>query len=264
MCIDPCGKGELSKQILQFQKTHAIAKHEKYCEETDFEDLCNRKRFDILSGLKPAQQRIVAGLDDFVVEGIEAWNSLLGTYAIQVELQLEKSFFSLDIVESMPNPQNDRKCLFQQIALAKQYQKTAHSGHCSNESDCITHCTTFALSDAKCPQYCSKCTQVHNFDCHDCLNIIRTLDEIDEKIKKINDEETKRETQYDFENAAQHIIEWSRHNIRAAQQNAVKNKSISEMKSDQAVCRFDWGQKILSQEYREKQSIYFRKSGCLC
>ena len=139
----------------------------------------------------------------------------------------------------MPIPQSDRKCLLQQIAMAEQYQITARSGHCPNNSDCITHCTTFSLSNAKCPQYCSTCTQAHNFDCHECLSIIRMLDEIDEKIKKISDEEIKHETQYDFENAAQYVIEWSRHNICTAQQNAAKNTIISEMKSDEALYRFD-------------------------
>ena len=85
-------KVKLSKQILQLQKTHAIAEYEKYCEETDVEGLCNRKFFDTLAGLKPAQQRIVAGLVDFVVEGIEAWNSLSNAYTIRVEPQLEISF----------------------------------------------------------------------------------------------------------------------------------------------------------------------------
>ncbi|CAF4283930.1 unnamed protein product [Rotaria magnacalcarata] len=77
--MDSGEKVELSKQMLQSQKTHAIAEYKKYCEETNFEGLCNRKLFDILTGLKPAQQQIVAGLDDFVVEGIEAWQSLSGT-----------------------------------------------------------------------------------------------------------------------------------------------------------------------------------------
>ena len=31
------------------------------------------------------------------------------------------------------------------------------------------------------------------------------------------------------------------------------------MKSDEAFCTFDWGQKILPQEFREKQSTYFGK-----
>ena len=71
--MDSSEKIKLSKQILQSQKTHAISSYKKYCDETGFESLRNRKLFDILSGLKPEQQRIVAGLDDFVVEGVEAW-----------------------------------------------------------------------------------------------------------------------------------------------------------------------------------------------
>ena len=152
----------------------------------------------------------------------------------------------------MPIAQSDRKRLLQQIAVAKQYQKITHSGHCSSNSDCITHCTTFGLSDAKCPEHYVNYTQSHSFDYPDCLNVIRTLDVIDEKIKKIGHEEIGRETQYNFENAVQHIIEWFRHNLRAAQQNAAKSTIISKTKSDEAFCTFDWGQKILPQEFREK------------
>ena len=97
--------------------------------------------------------------------------------------------------------------------------------------------------------------------CSDCINIIVTLDEISEKINKIADEELKCETKYDFENASQHIIEWSRHNLRAARQNDGKNKVISQMQDDEAFCTFDWGQKILPQEFRESQSAYFGKRG---
>lgn len=71
--MDNGEKIQLSKQILLSQKTHAIGNYKKYCEETDFEGLGNRKLFEILDGLKPEQQRVVAGLDDFVVEGVEAW-----------------------------------------------------------------------------------------------------------------------------------------------------------------------------------------------
>ena len=117
------------------------------------------------------------------------------------------------------------------------------------------------VSDAKCPEHYVNYTQSHSFDYPDCLNVIRTLDVIYEKIKKIGHEEIRREIQYDFENAVQHIIEWFRHNLRAAQQNAAKNTIISKMKSDEAVCAFDWGQKILPQEFREKQNTYFGKKG---
>ncbi len=161
----------------------------------------------------------------------------------------------------MPIPQVDRKRLLKQISMAEQYQKTAHSGHCSENSECITHCTTFGLSDPKCAQHYCECTRQHVTMCSDCINIIVTLDEISEKINKIADEELKCETKYDFEHASQHIIEWSRHNLRAACQNDGKNKIISQMRDDEAFCTFDWGQKILPQEFRESQSAYFGKRG---
>ena len=145
--------------------------------------------------------------------------------------------------------------------MAEQYQKTRHCGHCSSNSNCITHCTAFGLSDPQCAQHRSDCNHTHTLDCSDCINIILTLDEISQKIANINDKGMQRETMFDFENASEHIIEWSRHNLRAAQQDAEKKTIISQMDHDEAFCTFDWGQKILPQKYREAQSTYFGKKG---
>ena len=95
----------------------------------------------------------------------------------------------------------------------------------------------------------------------DCMNIIQTLDEIKEKIEKISDKDIQVEIKYDFENASEHIVEWSRHNLRAVQQDIGKTSIISHMGIDEAFCTFDWGQKILPQEYREPQKKYFGKKG---
>lgn len=81
--------------------------------------------------------------------------------------------------------------------------------------------------------------------CADCMNIIQTLDEIKLRIEKISNQDLQAEHKFDFENASEHIIEWSRHNIRAAQQDFEKTKIISEMGTGEAFCTFDWGQKIL-------------------
>jgi hypothetical protein len=74
--MDNGDKYELPKQILQLQKTHALVSYKKCCDETDFEGLGNSKLYDILNSINPAQQQAVAGLDEFVVEGVEAWRSL--------------------------------------------------------------------------------------------------------------------------------------------------------------------------------------------
>ena len=101
--------------------------------------------------------------------------------------------------------------------MTEKYQKIHHLGHCVDDSDCVTHCTRFALSDPLCIDQYFDCSRPRVVNCRDCLNIIFTLDEIAEQVKKICNEELRRETSYDFENSAQHIHEWFRHNIRAAQ-----------------------------------------------
>lgn len=167
----------------------------------------------------------------------------------------------LDIVEEMAIPQADRKRLIKQIDMAEKYQKIRHGVHCSADSTCITHCTTFGLGDRNCAEHYSKCNHIHTTNCSDCMNIIQTLDEIKQKIEIISDPDSQAEVKYDFENASEHIVEWSRHNVRAVQQDCEKTKIISKMETDEAFCTFDWGQKILPQEYRESQKKYFGKKG---
>ena len=74
--MDNGEKCELLKQIIQSQRSHAIVDYKKYCDETGFQSLGKSKLYDIINSIKPTQQRIVAGLDEIVVEGIEAWRSI--------------------------------------------------------------------------------------------------------------------------------------------------------------------------------------------
>ena len=60
--------------------------------------------------------------------------------------------------------------------------------------------------------------------------------------------------------SVQHIHEWFRHNIRAAQQNHEKVRIICNMPFNEVFTIFDWAQKVLPQEHREGQSSYFGKS----
>ena len=180
----------------------------------------------------------------------------------EISQELIKPTFSiLDIVVNLPIPQADRKRLKKQIDLAELYQKINHMGHCLDDVDCVTHCTRFGLSDPSCPNQYIDCTRQHETICKDCLNVILTLDEVEEKIKGIHDEELRREVAYDFENSVQHIHEWFRHNVRASQQSHQKVKIISSMLFNEAFATFDWAQKVLPQEHREGQSSYFGKSG---
>ena len=74
--MDNGDKYELPKQILQLQKSHVLVNYQKYCDETDFQGLDRSKLYDILYSIKSTEQKAVAGLDEFVVEGVEVWSSL--------------------------------------------------------------------------------------------------------------------------------------------------------------------------------------------
>ena len=260
--MDNGEKYDLPKQIIQFQRAHTLADYRKYCDETGFQSLGKSKLCDIINNIKLAQQKTVAGLDEFVVEAVEAWRSLSSKRGAHDWLALRRScLFFLGIVDAMPIPQIDQKHLIKQIDMAGQYQKIRHSGHCSEDSNCITHCTTFGPSDSKCAEHYSNCSHAHVLDCPDCINVILTLDAINQNIEKITDKDIQHEVKFDYGNASEHIVEWSRHNLRATRQDAEKKFIISQMGQDEAFCTFDWGQKILPQEYREIQSTYFGKRG---
>ena len=90
-------------------------------------------------------------------------------------------FVLSDIVDNLPIPAADRKRLHKQIDMAEQYQKIRHLGHCSDDADCVKHCTTHALSDPKRVEHYSPCNHAHTSNCADCTNVILTLDEISQK-----------------------------------------------------------------------------------
>ncbi|CAF3388432.1 unnamed protein product [Rotaria sp. Silwood2] len=139
--MDSSEKYELPRRILQVQKAHVVLNYKKYCDESDFDGLCRTKLFDILNSIKPSQQQAVSGLDEFVVEGVEAWRSLSS------------------MIQEMAIPQVDRKRLLKQMEMAEIYQKSRHIDHCSANSSCAIYCCTFGLSDPNCAQYYSACTQ---------------------------------------------------------------------------------------------------------
>ena len=90
--------------------------------------------------------------------------------------------YTLDIVANLAILQADRKQLKIQIEMAEKYQKIHHMRHCADDSDCVTQCTRFALSDPLCVDQYMNCSRPHVVNCRDCLNIIFTLDEISEQI----------------------------------------------------------------------------------
>ena len=102
------------------------------------------------------------------------------------------------MIEQMAIPQVDRNRLLKQMEMGEQYQKSRHIGHCAANSNCISHCTVFALSDPNCKNHYSQCSQAHTSVCAEFINIVQTLDEIKQKIEKISGQDLQTELKYDF------------------------------------------------------------------
>jgi hypothetical protein len=93
--MDNGEKYELPKQIIQLQRSLALVNYKKYCDETGFQSLGKSKLYDIIDSIKLKQQTIVAGLDEFVVEGIKAWGSLCSSNILSsIEFEYEFSSFN--------------------------------------------------------------------------------------------------------------------------------------------------------------------------
>ena len=102
--MDDGNKIQLPKQILQSQKYHIIMQYKKHCAgmykrtlplyemflslfhipDTSFNGYGVRKLYDLLNSINPSQNHAVAGLDEFLNDGIEAWKVLKGKSKIHL------------------------------------------------------------------------------------------------------------------------------------------------------------------------------------
>jgi hypothetical protein len=95
----------------------------------------------------------------------------------------------------------------------------------------------------------------------DCLSIVIFFDQIEDIINTILDEVLKVELMYDFNMVRDTIVQLMAHRLRAAQQEKQKKLYIDQIDENTAFLTVDWSQKILPQQFREGQSLYFGKRG---
>ena len=130
--------------------------------------------------------------------------------------------------------------------------------HCSDQSECATHCCTFALSNPLDTELQQTCQHQHTMSCPECNDIMTTLDTILDLAEKNGDPEIL----YDVKQNIDAIIEWIRHSLRGVQQDRAKRDGMECLQSlEYAFWLKDWAQKVLPSTFREKQSDYFGKKG---
>ncbi|CAF1317545.1 unnamed protein product [Didymodactylos carnosus] len=186
---------------------------------------------------------MLSGLDDFATAAGQA-------YAV-----LET------IINDLPKSSTSKQSLKKDLEAAKLYLKTKYYSDCGEQSHCITHCTTYGLSQKGSKDYASTKDHKHDQKCQDCTKLAQLFDDIAVSIDSVNDREAKGELLYDFKCSRDAIIEQMRHLNRSAQQNLTQRRDIKNMDKKTSYAVVDWMQKELLCEYRDFTEKYYGKRG---
>lgn len=71
--LDSGEKLTISNTILNGIHEHAVKEYKIHCEELNYEPLCRTTLLNMLKKMKPRTRKKLAGVDSFVVEGVEAF-----------------------------------------------------------------------------------------------------------------------------------------------------------------------------------------------
>jgi hypothetical protein len=226
-------------------RSHVIQLYVDYCKGQDYKPISERKLFEILDLTKASQRKALSGLDNFVADGVEAFERMS------------------EIVSSIVDmPMDEKTMTKKKLEQAKRYLKGKYLLDLSKESVIGTHCSTYSLSDPVNPEFSCVCNHDHDKLCDECQNMREVLDLVTEKIKQSTlGEGDKNELLYDCMQATDHINEWQRHIVRGFQQNLAKQDIANNLEEDSAIWLCDWGIKILPMKYREKMEDWFGKRG---
>lgn len=218
-----------------------------YCQENEIPSFCRTTLFNILKTIKPIQKTSLAGLDDVVADGIEAFKKLK---------------------EIVTSSSGARKLEFlQKLDEANDFLKRTQIRHLSEASDCLQHCASFALSDPKNTKLQQPCHHQHSLSCNDCIEIFILMDEVKEYVQRstiiqgADAEHLKNLMMNDIATHRSAVIEWFTHNVRAFQQNKSKEDAMELVDEKTAFILRDWSMKYIPQRFREGMRTWFGKKG---
>lgn len=216
-------------------RNHAINEYKLYCSKVDYDCLSSSTLTRILNSIKPKTRRRLGGVDSFLVHGYNAIDNLL------------------EIVELIPEEEQKKKLkiCFDEIST---YLKVRYENNCELDSDCISHCVKHALSSAMDSSLNLECEKQHNKICHDCSNIVNSVNMLKQEISKIPSPDKNYQI-YQIDNYHKDIMAWQKHLIRSHQQEKAKCYALQHVDGKTAFWVRDWAQKILPGAGMEAQDV---------
>jgi hypothetical protein len=195
-------------------KNHVFQLYQRHCIQTScVQALSRRTVFRLLGACKMREKKIMCGLDSFSVDGnagFDMFQRLLN------ELQVDNT---------------EKKNSLQLIQLSRNYLKFEYGLNVGqNDTDCATHCRSFALSHPLEKYFKSTCNHLKHFmSCIKCNSLLALIDRMEDLLSAVPPSESKDELEIDLSTAKADILSWMFHIIRGVQQDKTKQFVMSQL-----------------------------------
>ena len=145
--LDPGEKIPIPNMIRTMAPSRIIKQFISYCQETEFIPASERTLYRIIDVCAASRQKSLQGLDYFLTEGAQAFESV------------ERVIMMLEEGGATSIRGKEAKAILKE---AKRYLKTDFKSHVGPEERCVDHCTGFSLSDPNNDAFAQHCDHTHD------------------------------------------------------------------------------------------------------
>lgn len=212
--------------IRSINSTRIIQQYYEYCYQmySDFVPLGSSSLYKILECCKASTRKSLQGLNNFVADGVAAFEGL-------------KS-----LIENLSIDGQEKTRLNTSLQRAKQYFKSDFKLHVNRSSHIPDHCILFALSEKNSKFYSSSCDHEHDEICMECTNFKSILFYIKEAIQKDKQQIIDR-IMYDYNDFVESILAWKSHLLRCVNQDQCRTIILKEISVKSVFLNLDWAMK---------------------
>lgn len=226
-----------------------IKQYISYCQETEFIPASERTLYRIIDVCAASRQKSLQGLDYFLTEGAQAFESV------------ERVIMMLEEGGATSIWGKEAKAILKE---AKRYLKTDFKCHVGPEERCVDHCTGFSLSDPNNDAFAQHCDHTHDMSCPSCSQLDEVLSNVMSMINSpkltLTDEQQSQVT-FDVTHAVETIANWKAHMLRTVNQEQAKQETLGALNDQSVLVIMDWAMKYPPQRYREQMSNFYGKRG---
>jgi hypothetical protein len=227
LCLSNGTELHVPDSIRSMHSTRIIQQYYEYCHQMcpNFEPLGSSSLYKILDCCKASTRKALQGLNNFVADGVAAFQGLK------------------NMVDNFCLNPNEKIRLTTNLQRAKQYLKSDFKLHVSRSLRVPDHCILFALSERNSQFYSSPCDHNHDEICIECMNLKSVLFVIKEHIKSFKSKETIDRILYDYDDFVESISAWKAHLLRCVNQDQCRTTILQDITVNGIFLNLDWAMK---------------------